>query len=81
MQMREGNPLRPFPSKQMHKLLPHGNHRRGVRSWMLSHRGPAGRGGPDSPVSSKLLIGKEHQAPRGPRVLSHRGAVNRSGGR
>lgn len=32
-------------------------------------------------VSSKLLIGKEHQAPRGPRVLSHRGAVNRSGGR
>lgn len=81
MQMREGNPLRSLPSKQMHKLLPHWNHRRGVRSWMLSHRGPAGRGGPDSPVSSKLLIGKEHQAPRGPRVLSHRGAVNRSGRR
>lgn len=62
MQMREGNPLRPFPSKQMHKLLPHWNHRRGVRSWMLSHRRPAGRGGPESSVSAKLQIGKEHQA-------------------
>lgn len=62
MQMREGNPLRPFPSEQMHKLLPYWNHRRGVKSWMLSHRRLAGRGGCESPVSSKLLIGKEHQA-------------------